>query len=155
MHLRGRWRRLGKPPARQGTRDISPRHGLDCCRLRDRASGNWGQQDSCPGRQPLLQGSTQGDARTSVGDALLHLGAQLREEHVLGRLLCRVIEENLKERKISKKSSFSVTLWRHTKLVTSKGSPEHPGVTSPKGIFDLIMAARGSMGGENCFCSAF
>ena len=109
-------------------------------------SGNWGWQDPRPGWQPLLQGSTWGDARTSVEDALLHLGAQLREEHVLGRLLCRVIEENLKERKISKNSSSSVTLWRHTGLVTSKGSPEHPAVTSSKGIYDLIKAARGPMG---------
>lgn len=103
MHLRGRWRCLGRPPAHQGTRDSVPRRGLDGCGLRDRVRGSWGQQDPCPGWQPLLQGSMWGDAHTSVGDALLHLGAQLREEHVLSRLLRRVIEENLKERKTSKK----------------------------------------------------
>lgn len=68
------------------------------------------------GRTPALDGSPccraqlGGDIRTSVGDALLHLGAQLCEEHVLGWLLRRVIEENLKDRKISKNSSSSVTL---------------------------------------------
>lgn len=44
-------------------------------------------------------GTPWGHTHTSGGDALLHLGAQLREEHVLGRLLRRVIEENLKKRK--------------------------------------------------------
>jgi len=81
-----------------------------------------------------------------VGDALLHLCAQLREEHVLSRLLRRVVEENLEERKIFMNSSFSVTLWHHTGLVTSKGSPEPPGVTSSKKIYDIIVAARGPMG---------
>lgn len=61
--------------------------------------GSWGSQTPRPGWQPLPQGSTWGDTRTSVGDALLHLGAQLGEEHVLGWILRRVIEENLKERK--------------------------------------------------------
>lgn len=118
--------------------------------------GEGGSQIPHPGWHPPLQGSTWGDARTSLGDALLHLGAQLREEHVLSWILCRVIEENLKERKKSLKNSSSpVILWHHTGLTTSKGSPAHPGVTPSKGLYALLTVASRLWDGENCFCSAF
>lgn len=85
-----------------GTRDSAPWHGLVGCRLRDRTSGSWGQRTLCRMAAPAA-GTLWGHTHTSGGDALLHLGAQLREEHVLSRLLHRVIEENLKERKKSQR----------------------------------------------------
>lgn len=53
------------------------------------------------GRTPhrvAAAGLSSEDTRTSVGDAVLALGAQLRQEHVLGWLLRRVVEENLEEK---------------------------------------------------------
>lgn len=107
-----------------GTRDSAPWHGLVGCRLRDRTSGRWGQRTLCRMAAPAA-GTLWGHTHTSGGDALLHLGAQLREEHVLGRLLRRVIEENLKERKKSRRTALpqspcDITLgWWHQKVLQS------------------------------------